>query len=115
MLAGMTNMLSTIVTAVIAEIPDGLVAGRIGRDEALDAAVMAAGADVIVLQDEHPGDVARHAALLRRFPRLRVVELTADGMNCFVHQMRPSAIFVADLSAGRLRGALEGDIEGMPH
>lgn len=99
-------MLSTIVTAVIAQLPGGVVAGRVAGAGELEAGIRSTGSDVVVMQHDTPGDPAGFVPLLRQFPELRVVAITADGHSGYLHELRPSQIHLAELSATALDVAL---------
>ena len=66
-------------------------------------------ADVIMLQETHPDDVGSFAALLRRFPALRVVAITADGGTGYLHELRPCSTYLPELSVKLLAAALQSD------
>jgi len=105
----MSNMLSNIVAAVIDQIPDSVVAGRSDTRDHLFSDVRLMNADVVVVQDENPDKIDSFLALLRRFPALLVVAITADGTAGYLHELRPHTTYLAELSAAALQVALGGD------
>jgi DNA-binding NarL/FixJ family response regulator len=109
LLAGMSNMLSDIVTAVIAELPDSVVAGHAGEHDDLLSEIRLTNADVVMLQVARPGDAESFTPLLRGFPALRVVAMTTDGSSGYLYELRPTVTYLAELSAASLRMALRGD------
>ena len=109
LLAGMSNMLSNIVSAVIGQLPDSVVAGRAEEPNDLLSEVRQANADVVILQDAHPDNADSFAVLWRSFPSLLVVAITADGSSGYLHELRPCSTYLEELSAGVLQAALQGD------
>jgi hypothetical protein len=106
LLAGMSNMLSSIVTAALAQAPDLVVAGQIGRDEDLTAQISLTNADAVITQSGTPGAVERFVPLLRRFPELKVVAIHSASNSSFVHQLRPYSARLPELSADVLQAVL---------
>ena len=77
LLAGMSNMLSSIITAALAQAPDLVVAGQIGDDEDLTAQISLTKADAVITQSSTPEAIERFVPLLRRFPESRWSQSTA--------------------------------------
>jgi hypothetical protein len=105
LLAGMSNMLSSIVTAALAQAPDIVVVGRIGDDEDLASGIRLTSADAVILQTSDPGAGESFAPLLRSFPTLKVVAIDRTGSG-FVQQLHPYSTRIAELSANALQSAL---------
>src|SRR5437660_5420238 len=105
----MSNMLSNIVAAVVDQMPDSVVAGRSDTRDHLFSDVRLTNADVVMLQDEHPDKTESFLELLRRFPALLVVAITADGTAGYLHELRPHTTYLAELSAAALQVALRAD------
>jgi hypothetical protein len=106
LLAGMSTMLTAIITAALKQSPDMIIAGVAGDDDDLDGSIRLARADAVVLQVDEPGASLRYRALLFSFPKLKIVAIASDGKGGFVHELRPSSSELAELSAASLLVAL---------
>lgn len=106
LLAGMSNMLSSIITAALAQAPDLVVAGQIGDDEDLTAQISLTNADAVITQSSSPAAIERFVPLLRRFPELKVVAIHSASNSGFVHQLRPYSTRLPELSANALQAVL---------
>lgn len=106
LLAGMSNMLSSIITAALAQAPDLVVAGQIGDDEDLTAQISLTKADAVITQSSTPEAIERFVPLLRRFPELKVVAIHSASNSGFVHQVRPYSTRLPELSAEVLQAVL---------
>ncbi len=111
LLAGMSNMLNSIITAVLEEAPQTTLAGVIADPDDLATAIRATKADAVVLQTAEPGATARYRDLLSSFPRLKVIAIASDGKGGFLHELRPWSTQLVELSAESLLAALT---EGAP-
>lgn len=109
LLAGMSTMLSNIVSAVIEQLPDSTVAGRVEDRALLLVEVGLVNADVVMLQDPHPEAAQSFLTLLRSFPTVRVVAITDDGSSGYLHEMRLTSAHLPELSACVLQAALSGE------
>ena len=57
-----------------------------------------------------PGDApGLYEALLDAHPRLRIVELAADGRRARVHELAPRVMELGDISLARLVAAVHGE------
>jgi hypothetical protein len=106
LLAGMSNMLSSIITAALAQAPDLVVAGQIGDDEDLTVQISLMNADAVIMQSSSPGASERFVPLLRRFPELKVVAIHSASNSGFVHRLRPYSTRLPELSADVLQAVL---------
>lgn len=107
LLAGMSKMLSSIVTAALAEAPDMVVAGNsTAADEDLVSQIRLTKADAVIVQTSRPGAAATFIELLRTFPALKVVALNAAGSRGVLHQLRPYSIRFAEVCVSALLSAL---------
>jgi hypothetical protein len=107
LLAGMSNMLSAIITAAIAHAADLVVAGRVGDDEDLATKIGLIGADAVIVQTERPDVAESFLPLLRGFPALKVMAINSDCSHGFLHQLRPQSIRLPEISADLLRSVLQ--------
>jgi hypothetical protein len=106
----MSNMLSDIVTAAIAQAPDITVAGQVGENEDLAAKVDLVGADAVIVQSDRPDAAEIFASLLHRSPALKVIAIRSDCSGGFLHQLRPYSIRLPELSADLLQSALQREV-----
>jgi DNA-binding NarL/FixJ family response regulator len=102
-------MLSNILTGVLAQSPDIVVAGNVGEGEDLASKIRSTSADALILRSSQPEATESFASLLRSFPDLKVVAIDAAGRSGFVHQLRPYSVRIAHLSADVLQSALRAD------
>jgi DNA-binding NarL/FixJ family response regulator len=107
LLAGMSNMLSTIVRAALSEAPDMVVAGTSSAvNDDLAAQIRLIAADVVIVQTDQPAVATSLIDLLHAFPALKVVAISADGSSGVMHQLRPYSIRFAEVSVAALVSAL---------
>jgi hypothetical protein len=110
LLAGMSNMLSSIITAALAQAPDLVVAGQIGYDEDLTTQISLTNAYAVITQSSTPAAIERFVPLLRRFPELKVVAIHGTSSSGFVHQLRPYSTRLPELSADVLQAVLRAPL-----
>jgi chemotaxis response regulator CheB len=106
LLVGMSNLLSNIITAALADVPEIVVAGKVGDGEDIHSQIRLAGADAVILQSSEPGSADQFMSLLLRSPALTVVAIDASANNGFIHRLRLCSTGLAVLSAGALQSAL---------
>ena len=106
LLVGMSNMLSDILTGVLASAADIIVAENAEQGEDLVAEIRASRVDAVILQSAQPGTIESFVSLLRSFPALKVVAIDTTGRSGFVHQLRPYSVHIAQLSADVLQSVL---------
>src|SRR5215471_14622020 len=78
-LAGMSNMLTSIVTAALEQTPEVIIAGVADGDDDLADNIDAAQAAGVILKAKQPDDFERFRPLLLKFPVLKVIVVTDDG------------------------------------
>ena len=106
LLADMSNMLASIINAALAGAPDIIVAGRCDAGGDIPQQVHRASANVVILPTLDPGNVEVVLPLLYGCRGLRVVAISADAVSGCVHELRPLATPLPDLSATALADAL---------
>jgi len=111
LLAGMTKMLSNIVTAALAETPDVAVVGNVANDQELAAQIRATAADAVIVRTRRPGSAAPFMPLLLAFPLLKVVAVDANGRSGSLHELRLHSIHLAEMAADVLVSALRGALQ----
>jgi hypothetical protein len=109
LLAGMSNMLSSIVSAALAQAPDMVVAGHVSEGKDLVSEIHRTGAEAVIVQVGQPGADESFAPLLHSFPALKVVAIDGTCSSGFVHQLRPYSFRLAELSADMLQSVLRAD------
>jgi len=62
LLAGMSNMLTSIITGAISQMPDVVVAGHVARQEDVPSEIHLNAVDAIIVQTREPGDGAFQTA-----------------------------------------------------
>jgi hypothetical protein len=102
----MSNMLSGIITAALAEASDIVVIGQIGEDGDLAAEVRAMSADAVIVEAGRRSAAGSFGPLLGLFPTLRVVAIDSDNGSGFVHELRLCTIPIAEFSSAALLSAL---------
>jgi hypothetical protein len=106
LLAGMSNLLSNIVTAALAEASDIVVAGQVADAGDLASQIRLTSADAVIVQTSHPSAVATFIPLLHTFPALKVVAIDSTVSGGFLHQLRPYSSRLAEVSVDVLLSAL---------
>jgi hypothetical protein len=101
-------MLSDIVTAALAPLPDMIVAGRVADSRDLAAEIKLMSAEAVIAQVSEPNKAESFLPLLHSFPELKVVAIDSAGKEGFIHQLRPRSSRLAELSAEILVAALTG-------
>jgi DNA-binding NarL/FixJ family response regulator len=108
LLAALTPFRADIIRKILSQAPDMDVLGPGARTDALPGAADIGEADVLILGSV----VARHGgdeeieALLESRPRIKILALEEDGRNAVLHELRPRAVSLGDLSASRLIEAI---------
>jgi hypothetical protein len=108
LLAGMSNMLTSVINAALGESQDIIIAGATSEHDDLAARIRAAQADAVVMQVAKPSDPERFRPLLLSFPALKVIAITGDGKRGFLHEMHLRSIQLLGLSSATLLTALRG-------
>jgi hypothetical protein len=106
LLAGMSNMLTSIITAALQQSPDMIISGVVAEHDDLAAQIRATQADGVLMHAAEPGDAVRFRPLLLSFPTLKIVAITSDGKRGFLHELRPRSTRIVELSAASLQAAL---------
>ena len=106
LLAGMSNMLSNIVKAALAQAPDIIVLGHVADDGRLASQIRLTSADAVIVQTSHPSAAATFSELLHTFPALKVVAIDSAGSGGFLHQLRPYSTRLAEVAVKVLLSAL---------
>jgi hypothetical protein len=110
LLAGMSNMLSAIITAAITHEADIVVAGRVRKDEDVATKIGLIGADAVIIQTDRPDLAESFSPLFRSFPALKVMAINSDCSRGFLHQLRPQSIRLPEISADLLRSVMQTQI-----
>jgi len=108
LLAGMSNMLSNIITAALEQSSDMQIAGVTIECDDLADPIRLTQADAVVMQTALPGAGLQYQNLLLTFPKLKVIAIASDGRGGFVHELRPWSAQLVELSAATLVAALTG-------
>ena len=106
LLAGMSNMLSNIITAALEQSPEMTIAGITSECDDLTASIRLAEADAVIMQTAEPGAGLGYRNLLLSFPMLKVIAIASNGKGGFVHELRPWSAQLVELSAATLVAAL---------
>ncbi len=108
-------MLVNVVTAVLAQIPDMIVAGSIRDGDDIASQIRVTRSDVVMIQATQPGNADAFLSLLREFPTLKVVAVAGGASEGFLHELRPHSMRLPDLSAEVLQTALRAVPAPRPH
>jgi chemotaxis response regulator CheB len=94
----MPGMLGDILRNAVAGQPDMTVAGEIADQERLAPTVQRADPDVIII-GAADGDLPPFLQrVMEASPRLKILVVAADGREVVLHELRPNAIPVLDVS-----------------
>jgi DNA-binding NarL/FixJ family response regulator len=109
LLARMSNMLTSIITAALQQSPDAdiVIAGVVNERANLARRIRATQAEAVIMQVAEPGDFELFRPLLQSYPTLKVIGITGDGQRGFVHELHPGSTQLRELSAATLRAALQ--------
>jgi DNA-binding NarL/FixJ family response regulator len=107
LLAGMSNMLTSIITAALQQVPDIVIAGVANERTDLSHHIRANRAESVIMQMADPGSFELIRPLLLSFPTLKIIGITGDGQNAFVHELYPRSTQLVELSAATLLAALQ--------
>jgi hypothetical protein len=111
LLAGMSNMLTSIITAALQQMPDIVVAGVANERTSLSRQIRATRAEAVIMQTAEPGNFEHFRPLLFSFPTLKIVGIRGDGKSAFVHELHPRSTLLVELSAATLLAALRDNPE----
>jgi|SRR6516225_6048311 hypothetical protein len=115
LLAGMSNMLTSIITAALQQSPDMVIAGVANEHTSLSRQIRATQAEAVIMQTAEPGNFEHIRPLLLRFPALKIIGIRGDGKNAFVHELHPQSTQLVELSSAALLAALQGCPEQSTH
>ena len=110
LLSGMSRILGDVVGSALADDPNVEITGEpVDLGSTLEATRRLRPSVVICGRppDELPG---LYECLLDSDPRLRIVELTADGRRCRVHELVPSVVDLGEISLERMVAAVRGEV-----
>jgi hypothetical protein len=109
LLSGMSRILGDIVRSALADAPEVEIAGGpVDVHSTLEAA-HALHPQVVICGTPPDAAPGLYEALLDAHPRMRIVELGADGRRARVHQLVPRVVELGEVSLARLVGAVRGD------
>jgi hypothetical protein len=112
-------MVLDIVRNIIARHEDLVLAGEVAGHDGLLPAARAAKADVLLLVEPASGEACTYEPLLYGRPCLKVLAITADGREGFLHKLRPEVIPLGELSPDviveAIRGASRAESGGAGH
>ena len=109
LLSGMSRILGDIVRSALADAPDVNIAGGPVDIQSTLAAARALRPSVVICGTPPDAAPGLYEALLDAHPRLRIVELAADGRPARVHELVPHVVELGDISLARLVAAVRGD------
>lgn len=115
LIGGMSNMLFQVISAVLAELPETVVVGRVTGRGSIAAQVRSTHADAVMMKTASTRDTSDIWRLLYRFPTLKVVTIATDGRGGCMHELLPSTRDLTELSGETLHAALHGHAGGKPH
>ena len=115
LLAGMSNMLTSIITAALQLLPDMVIVGVANGRHDLADRVRTVEADGVIIQVADPGDFEQFRPLLMSFPSLRVIGIKHDRKSTFVHELHPRSTQLVELSAASLLAALRSGLPESTH
>jgi DNA-binding NarL/FixJ family response regulator len=98
----MPLMLRDILRGILTGQPDLKVIGEVADPTQLDATLERIEADVVILGSEGPAAWRRFEELLLSHPRLKVLDITLDGSQAFLHELRPHHTALGELSPDAL-------------
>jgi hypothetical protein len=106
MLAGMSNMLSSIVISMLADEPDIVIAGHVSQGHDMATELHRTNSDALIVQTARPDAVEPLAPLFSAFPNLKIVSIDHSCSTGFLHCLRPRSVPLPEISAAMLRTVL---------
>jgi DNA-binding NarL/FixJ family response regulator len=104
-------ILESIVLAALASEPDVRVVGTVPSLRALEMFLTGRGADLAIVDVGDRSAYEIGAQLLSRFPGLRVLTIAGDGRTATLHELRPHAVPLGEISPERLRQAIRNVLQ----
>ena len=106
LLANMSPMLQGLISSILVQEPDIVVAGNVAGEEPLGPAIDATKADVVIIGVRAP-EAARHydETLLSR-PRIRLLLITEAGRDNYLYALTPTLRRIPELSIATLLAVL---------
>jgi DNA-binding NarL/FixJ family response regulator len=124
LLAARPRMLLDMFMDIVAPHADMLVAGTLQDTANIGAAVKKARADVVILAQPAIGPPENYRELLYSHPHLRVLSITSDCRQFFLHTLQPvcaalgevspESVVQAIRSSARRESALTARLNGLP-
>jgi hypothetical protein len=115
LLAGMPNMLASIITAALQQFPDIVIVGVADKHASFARRIRMTRAEAVIMPAPEPGDFEYFRPLLLMFPTLRIIGIKGDGERAFVHELHPRSTPLAELSAASLLAALQNNPQQSTH
>jgi hypothetical protein len=112
LLAGMSNMLSSIVISLLADEPYAAIAGQVPQGDDLASKIRQAECDVLIVRTDHPDASETFSDLLAAFPKLSVVAIDGCCASGFLHELRLCSVPLSEISATTLRDVLRARSRG---
>jgi hypothetical protein len=109
LLSGMSRILADIVRSALADAPGVEIAGGPVDLQSTLEATRALRPSVLICGTPPDAAPGLYEALFDAHPRLRIVELGADGRRARVHQLVPRVVELGEVSLGRLVAVVRGD------
>jgi DNA-binding NarL/FixJ family response regulator len=106
LLANTSRMLQSLITAILVQEPDIVVAGSVAEHEDLTMAIDAARADVVIVSGQTPEAASSYDDTLRNHPHIRLLMITAVGDDGYLYALRPTLTPIPDLSVATLLAAI---------
>lgn|GEM_PF-3251199 len=107
LLAALPALLADIVRDALAAEPEVEVVGTVAATaDALDRALDADGADVVLAETQGLGLPDNYLELMHRHPRLRLVLVAPDGRSASLYRLVPERRLLADVSPRALAEAV---------
>jgi DNA-binding NarL/FixJ family response regulator len=106
LLAEMPRMLRELVEPVLATDPDIVVVGAVDSRDALEVAVRALEADVVLVAMPSDEQAESYARLLFDAPRTTLLAITHDGRDAFLYALRPHKMPIGEVSRSGILAAI---------
>jgi len=106
LLADMPRMLIDMLTDIVMAHPEMMISGKVDETTDICAAAEMAEADVVILSEPTGRQRRCHRELLYSRPRLKVLSITRDGHQFFLHELRPFSAPLGEISRESLVQAI---------
>jgi hypothetical protein len=99
-------MLQGLISSILVQEPDIVVAGNVAGEEPLGPAIDTAAADVVIICEQAPEAAPNYNQTLLSHPRIRLLLITEAGRDSYLYVLAPTLRRIPELSVATLLAVL---------